>query len=218
MKGLVVACADVGSMAGKQSNFGWYASTGHGGCYASELVTHLAECLAARRPVALGFECPLFLPLRGDERRLTGARPGEGSKAWSAAAGCGAMGTGLVQAAFVLQQLREACGPVVPPAFVAWSPFMAAGEGLFLWEAFVTGAGKRESHVADARHAVETFVAALPDVERLNALPVEGAVLSVIGAVLLRTQWSVDAALLSHQVLVVKPGGPPPSPPALTRD
>jgi hypothetical protein len=204
MEGLVVVCADVGSMAKRQSNFGWYSSAGAEGCYASEMVAHLAWLIAAQVPIALGFECPLFLPMRVDEKRLASARLGEGTKAWSANPGCGAMGTGLVQATWVLQQLRAVRGQ--QSAYLSWPDFQAAGRGIFFWEAFVSGSSKRDSHVADARHAVEAFLAALPDVERVNALPSEGPVLSLIGAALLRTEWSDDLNVLSQRVLVVKPG------------
>lgn len=112
MEQLVVACADIGSMKNTKSNFGWQSSAGAEGCYGSELVAHLSGLLAVGVPVALGFECPLFVPLRADERALTNQRAGEAGKPWSAGAGCGAMATGLVQVTWILQQLKDR--PQVP--------------------------------------------------------------------------------------------------------
>jgi hypothetical protein len=203
MEKLAVVCADIGSMKNAKSNFGWYSSVGAMGSYASELVAHVAELLTTGTPVALGFECPLFVPLRTDERALTNQRMGEDGKPWSAGAGCGAMGTGLVQVAWILQQLRERLGQA-PTVSLTWSEFQQAAGGVFFWEAFVTGAGKRDGHMADARHAVETFQAALPNVDDANALPADGPVLSLIGAALLRTGWTADTSVLDQQLLVVR--------------
>lgn len=38
-------------------------------------------------PVALGFESPLWVPMRMDEMALTQARQAEGARSWSASAG-----------------------------------------------------------------------------------------------------------------------------------
>ncbi|WP_395793912.1 hypothetical protein [Aquimonas sp.] len=200
---LVVACADIGSMKNTTSNFGWHSSAGVEGCYASELVAHLAGLLGQGLPVALGFECPLFVPLRSDERALTNQRAGEDGKPWSAGAGCGAIGTGLVQVAWIFRQLRDRLSGV--PAFsLTWSEFQQASGGLFFWEAFVTGTGKRDGHVADARSAVEAFQAALPNVDAANALPNDGDVLSLLGAALIRAGWTKDVSVLSQQLVVIR--------------
>lgn len=76
------------------------------------------------------------------------------------------------------------------------------GQGLFLWEAFVSGAGKRKSHLADARAAVTAF--GKPRASGFQRrIWCEGETFSMIGAALLRSGWSRDLALLSKQCVVV---------------
>jgi len=166
----------------------------------------VAERLNAGCPVALGFECPLFVPLYADEMRLTNARPGEGSRPWSAGAGCGALATGIVQSTWVLQEIR---GLLVAPlaAYCDWENFDQSGSGLLIWEAFVSGIGKAEGHVADARAAAVAFAAAMPDPRKLNVVQCESPVISLIGAALIRSGWSDDQSLLWQPCLVISAGG-----------
>ena len=133
---LAIYCADVGSI--KQGNFGWAREEvpagdierHRGGTEIAELVGVLFEDLSAGVPVALGFECPLFVPVPEDPFRLGAARPGEGSRPWSAGAGTGALTTGLVQAAWVLTELRKRRPD--DRVYLNWAEFQAAGAGLFL--------------------------------------------------------------------------------------
>ena len=112
---------------------------------------------------------------------------------------------GLVQVAWVLQAVRrQLLHPVA--AFVAWQPFVSASSGLFLWEAFVTGAAKQGSHVADARAGAEAFLRALPNPMEANAVVCQSAVCSLVGATLLRTGWSFDPSILKEPCLVVRAG------------
>lgn len=163
----------------------------------------MAALLNARSPVALGFECPLFVPLVEDEVRLTNARPGEGARAWSAGAGSGALATGLVQVVWALQAVRA---QLVRPesAFLAWPPFVAAAAGLFLWEAFVSGAQKRASHIADGQAGAGAFIEALPDPSLSNAVLCRSPVHSLVGAALLRSGWSSTPAVLAEPCLVLR--------------
>lgn len=62
---LLVACADVGSVA--RGNFGWADCDGSSETRPSELAEKVSAALSDKRPVALGFECPLFVPLPGAE-------------------------------------------------------------------------------------------------------------------------------------------------------
>ena len=197
----VVICADIGSVA--KGNFGWWSSLGETGNAPSTLAKHVAFALNSGEPVALGFECPLFVPLAEDERALTSARVGEGSRAWSAGAGCGALATGIVQVAWVLQAVRV---QLMQPArsFVNWASFASAGSGLLLWEAFVSGSAKRGSHTSDAQAGAEAFLQALPNPESATAIVCESAVYSLVGAALLRTGWSADVSILQDSCLVMR--------------
>lgn len=197
----VVVCADVGSVA--KGNFGWWSSLGESGTTPSSLAIHVAAALNTQHPVALGFECPLFVPLVEDELQLTSARPGEGSKAWSAGAGCGALATGLVEVAWVLQAVHGRLSQSAP-AFLAWESFSSSGSGLLLWEAFVSGAAKRATHVADAEAGAKAFIRALPNPVRENAIVCTSPVYSLIGAALLRTGWSSSVGVLRESCLVLR--------------
>ena len=201
MQSLAVVCADIGSVA--KNNFGWWSSAGETGDKPSRLVGHVAALLAEGRPVALGFECPLFVPIAQDESQLTSARPGEGSRAWSAGAGCGALATGLVQVVWILQELRNRLSEPVP-AFLSWEPFSAERRGLLIWEAFVSGKAKFANHAQDAEAGGRAFIEALPDPAAMNAIVCTGAIQSLAGAALLRTGWSGDVRLLGKACLVLR--------------
>lgn len=201
MSSPIVICADVGSVA--KGNFGWWSSQGKSGNRPSTLAAHVATALKSGEPVALGFECPLFVPLVEEELQLTSARPGEGTRAWSAGAGCGALATGLVEVAWVLQTVRGHLDHPVP-SFLAWEPFVSANSGLFLWEAFVTGAAKQSDHIADARVGAEAFMRALPSPMEANAVVCQSAVYSLVGAALLRTGWRSDLSILQEPCLVLR--------------
>lgn len=207
MECLAVYCADVGSI--KQGNFGWAREDvgagklerHRGGREIVDLVDALAEDLAAGVPVALGFECPLFVPVPEDPFRLGVARPGEGARPWSAGAGTGALTTGLVQAAWVLAGLRTRRPH--DHVHLSWAQFEAAQSGLFLWEAFVTEKAKAITHVDDATVAVACFAAALPDPSSASVVAAERP-LSLVGAAALWAGWSDDVEFLHAPCLVLK--------------
>lgn len=211
MQPLAVYCADVGSI--RQGNFGWareHVPAGEierhrGGTEIPGLVNAVSEDLAAGVPVALGFECPLFVPVPEDPSRLGAARPGERTRPWSAGAGTGALTTGLVQAAWLLTELRNRRPS--DRVFLDWTAFEAAGAGLFLWEAFVTEKAKAVTHVDDATIAVACFTAALPDPGRANAVTAERP-LSLVGAAAVWAAWSDDIELLRQPCLVLKAAAP----------
>lgn len=206
MQSLAIVCADVGSVA--KGNFGWWSTEGQVGHRPSELVAHVAALLNSSIPVALGFECPLFVPLADDEMALTSARPGEGSRPWSAGAGCGALTTGLVQVTWTLQRIRDSLRRS-PSAYLSWSRFATTADGLFLWEAFVSGAAKSDQHVHDAQAGAEAFRDALPDPPAANAITCYGPVHSLIGAALLRTGWTDDIAVLLEPCMVLRASAGP---------
>ena len=150
--------------------------------------------------------CPLFVPLREDPRRLTEGRTGDGSRAWSASAGTGALATGLGEVCWILNQVRRGLTREVR-SHLEWDSFVAEG-GLFLWEAFVSGGAKPQvdgnRHAADAIVAVEAFVDGLPDPTSINAIQ-ETYVISLVGMSMLRTGWSRDIGCLETPCLVIKP-------------
>jgi hypothetical protein len=204
---LAIYCADIGSIPNRR--FGWahtdvdtdQIERHRGGTEIAEMVDAVSEDLAANRPVALGFECPLYVPVPEQPLRLGTARIGEGNRSWSAGAGAGAMATGAVQVAWILDQLRRRAPNAKP--FVDWNQFTRAGQGLFIWEAFVTDRAKAATHVDDATIAAAAFRSALPDVTGANAVTADRP-LSLLGAALLWSGWSDDIALLHAPCLVIK--------------
>lgn len=213
---IVAYCADVGSIPGRK--FGWARgdpSAGpveehRGGEEIIDLVDAVTGDLCSGRPVALGFECPLFVPVPEDPLRLGRARAGERDRAWSAGAGTGALATGLVQSAWILAEIRERVKSV--PLALDWPTFVHQGRGLFLWEAFVSGSAKQATHVGDATVAVAAFVDALPEPLARNAVQ-ESRVLSLIGAAALWSGLADDAGLLGTPCLVLR-AAEPDTPPA----
>ncbi len=145
MLNLVVFCADVGSVTA--GNFGWArtetessAVTERDTSRPADLACAVAEELLAANPVALGFECPLFVPVPAADKALGAARAGEGNRAWSAGAGSGVLATGLVQVAWILRAIRDRCPH--HRLFMDWDEFAHQGQGLLVWEAFVSAAAK----------------------------------------------------------------------------
>lgn len=203
--GLAVYCADIGSVAA--GNFAWCSDLPgrelQSGISMEALARSVADDLLADVPVALGFECPLFIPISPLPENLTRARTGEGSRPWSAGAGCGSLATGSVQVIWILRRIRELAGPQ-HAAFLDWNAFGVSGCGLFLWEAFVSGGGKTDGHVADATAACHAFRAAILQPELGSAVTCAGEMYSIIGAALLRTDWSTDLSLLSRSCVVVR--------------
>ena len=201
-RSLKVYCADVGSIAG--GKFGWAGKSRDWsalGTSLEKLSRSIARDLDDGSPVALGFECPLFVPFVGDSSRLGCAREGEGARPWSAHAGASSLATGLVQVAWLLNQIKvDAAQP--HSAFLSWADFGLEYRGLFLWEAFVSASSKRESHVADAAAAVEAFIDALPDPR--SCVHCDGGAYSLIGAAMLRTGWTTSIAVLSEPCVVVR--------------
>lgn len=200
-----VFAADIGSMS--NNAFAWASLHQPGGRDLDGLATAVARDLKAGKAVALGFEAPMWVPISEQPATLTRARPNEGNRAWSAGAGCGALATGLVQSTWILRELRRR----VPNASVHldWSCFIkATGARLFLWEAFVSGAGKGENHDEDAAIAVRAFRDALPEPPSHSLVRPDGAVFSILGAAIVHTGWSTDTSLLATACLVFGPTRP----------
>jgi hypothetical protein len=109
MNNLAIFCADVGSI--KNGNFGW-AETLPGsieltGTVIGEFASEIAKQVKIGSKVAIGYECPLFVPVRKDPVLVNSSRNGEGSRSWSAGAGTGALATGLVEVIWVFNKLAE---------------------------------------------------------------------------------------------------------------
>ncbi|RMH26624.1 MAG: hypothetical protein D6692_08945 [Planctomycetota bacterium] len=201
---LAIYCADVGSIA--RGRFGWAGRLADGslpesGTSIEDLVAQVSAKLKGGMAVALGFECPLFVPHPRQPSELTRARRGEGSRPWCAGAGAGALAVGLTESAWVLSRVHDEVSPE-PAFFVSWPEFQRSRRGLLLWEAFVTGPAKAGSHENDAMLAVDAFVAALPNPDAKSIIS-EPSVFSLVAAAALRAGWRDAASLINHPCLVL---------------
>ena len=196
-------CADVGSV--KKNNFGWAAILPGNKRISGRSIERFAENIACEikneRKIAIGFECPLFVPMRSLPINVNSARKGEGNRSWSAGAGAGSLATGLVEVLWVMNQLTQKIeSPLI--AEFNWETFLNSNS-IFLWEAFITAQAKGDSHAGDAEIAIECFMEALPHLTQANAID-EQSVLSLVGAAALRAGWSTDIHLLSKSCIVIK--------------
>jgi hypothetical protein len=211
---LTVACLDVGSVTG--GGVGWAVQSTIGLAHGTELgvfVDALADTLSSGSRVALGFECPLYVPRRIDLKRISSKREGEGGLNWSGGPGPNVLTTGLVQVNWVLSRLAERDHSL--RGTTRWIEFDDERVKLFVWEAFITSevggdvvlpasVNLANIHEKDAISGVMVFsnrVAAnqLPDSD-LQAEPA----ISLIGMHLLMTGLNEDRTLLEEPCLVVR--------------
>lgn len=195
-----VLCIDVGN----HKNIGWATSDGAYGTGA-DLDTALDRVCAFVRATgraAIGFEAPIWTPARSNLTKLTGPRGGvekEHNRAWSAGAGCGALGAALVLMPYCLSRIHAVAGAI--RATVDVDSFVMSG-GLFIWEAFVSGAMKvaGATHQDDARMACDAFTRRWPHLA--SDIPGEPATNHAIASAL-AAGLTVDAAELRQPALVV---------------
>ena len=152
-----VICIDVGS----PKNIGWANDRGQTGSALTLLdeLHRAGRLLLAGERVALGFEAPIWTPRRAELVRITASRGGAEKslgRAWSAGAGCGALGAALALMPWCFATLRQTSGSIAATTDpVAFTSGLAP---LFIWEAFVSGAAKALLHHEDAALAVTEYL------------------------------------------------------------
>lgn len=169
-----VVAVDVGSV--RTGSFAWAAvdvPEGSGpppealagfGSDPATAVEAVVGALGSGGRAVLALEAPMAVPVPGDWALLGKGRAGEGNRPWSASAGAGALGTGLVQGAWMLAELgRMVTGLSVTTQVSRWRRGAAR---LLLVEAFVSGAGKPVATVL-GQHAADAEAAARVVAERL---------------------------------------------------
>lgn len=202
---IAVGVIDVGSPA--SGKLGWaihrsdLAATS--GTDLDAFVEAIAE-VAGQQPVAVGFEAPLFIPLRRTALATLTARKGEGSRSWSAGAGATVTTAALGIMAYTLRQLRDLLP--VATASVDWRTLPVQPGELLFFEAFVSQTSKGLDHTHDASIAAEAARQLFEMTTPCASAIAEEDVFSTLGAALLRTGWSTDLALLATPCLVVRPG------------
>ena len=202
MKNHSAFCADVGSIP--NNKFGWASSIGgklETGTDISIFAANIAHAVGRKDKVSIGFECPLFVPVRDEPHMVASTRRGEGNRSWSAGAGTGALATGMVQSLWVMRRVKDILGYALKPTF-DWEEFEKTNS-VFLWEAFVTSEAGKLTHIEAASAALKRFVAIAGSYENFGDID-ESNVLSLIGACAIRSGWSKDVELLWSPCLVVK--------------
>ena len=203
---MIIWCADIGSI--KKKNFGWCRAelgkidSWSIGTSIEEFSIGIAKDLSNGYKVAVGFECPLFLPIPDEPLNLTSARNGEKDRAWSAGAGCGALATGLTETVWILNRIKELAGIGIKVTF-RWNEFTNEVFNLFIWEAFVSKGAKALTHSGDAEIAVKIFIKEYPLIVQANAVTAENPY-NLVAAALLRTGISNDIGMLSESCIVIK--------------
>ena len=204
-----VAVIDIGSP--RKNNIGW-AIVGPQASAGTDLdagVAALAEAVHAG-PLALGFEAPMFVPMRERPETLANARDGERDRAFSASAGASVLVTATVVVPYVLGELRRAVPDAVATLnWRGWPYGGASKREILLFEAFVShkssrGSGKRR-HVDDAGAAADALHAKLAHGESVESAVTVKRSFSLLGAMMVRTGWTNDVSVLAQPCLVINP-------------
>lgn len=164
---LQVFCVDIGSIA--RDSFAWARRIPgsddeelHRPESIESLAVSVVQILRDGEPVALGFEAPLFIPVPEKPDRLGKARPCDApSPSWSSSVGASVLATAMVQIPWTLRFIHQQVPHL--QVHVQWPPFAQRQDGLLLWEAFVSGAAKGQTHEEDARSGVQAFCEQLPN-------------------------------------------------------
>lgn len=167
-----------------------------------EFCTGISKDLTYDKKVAIGFECPLFVPISDNPALLTSARQGEGNRAWSAGAGSGALATRLTETVWIFSMIKNMTKLTIKATF-NWQRFIDYNFNLFIWEAFVTKDSKAKTHHRDAKIAVEKFLNEYPNIEQANDVTTEKPY-NLAGASLLRVGLTNHIGLLSRPCVVIK--------------
>jgi hypothetical protein len=184
------------------------------------MADYVAGKLAEGHPVALGFECPLWIPLTADQNNLTNGRAEDGNRAWSANGGALVLATSLPITAWTLRRIRVALierglSHERIPVAADLTTFQENPQGLLLWEAFISGNNKaadyedlpeRQKHIADAHLGARAFIRRWRAPVAQSKVPdAPDETLSLIGMALLRSGWTHDISILHRPVEIVRP-------------
>jgi hypothetical protein len=207
---VAIACVDVGSEAG------WALVAPHRdpiwGDRLSLCTGGIVDAFRRGERVALGFECPLYFPIRSSADAPMKGRQGEGSPPWCAGPGPQALVAGLRQVNAVLRALQSECPDL--SGSTRWEEFAEGKVQLLIWEAYVTskqggplelplwGDNPPSQHEKDAVAGAVAFRDRMGNGVRSD-LPHEASV-SIAGFQLLATGLSSDISLLRDCCLVVR--------------
>lgn len=201
---MFIAAVDVGS----PPKMGWASNRGHLGCADPTALVHAIENeFSNGRPVALGFEAPLWIPRGREFVRMTSNRGGIEQtmrRPWSAGAGCGSLAAGVANMAWIFEALYTLSGAV--RATTLPTRLEDGSAQLLIWEAFVSGSLKSLNHEGDAELAVAAFANAWPC---LNTAIAQEPAVNLVAASLLATGHIIgpDECGLAGVVVAAMPVG-----------
>jgi hypothetical protein len=209
MDALSVYAVDIGSP--RRESFAWATYASSGWIVKTDpalLIARVVQEVGDGIPVALGFECPMFVPVPSSVNDLLTARKGEPrGSAFSASGGLGSLGVGLVEVPWIVRELRNSRPSI--RFFVDWRRFDRSSkpDRVFLWEAFVTRdahcpSKTSDAHGHDAKTAVKTFRRRHPNQLRSD-IHEEGPLLSVVGAARLFAGAAKDHKVLEESCVVM---------------
>lgn len=201
----IIYAVDIGSV--KSGNFAWARLANHNNQINSDtsienLVKSIIKDIAQEKYICLGIECPLFINLPSNPVLLTSARVGEGSRPWSAGAGCGSLATGLSETLWLFSELKLISSNSIVTTFEL-DDLIKGSANLFIWEAFVTSKSKGNTHCEDSIIAVKKFAEKLQTGLVETDVSVENP-FSLVGASLLRSGITSNIDVLKKQCIVVK--------------
>jgi hypothetical protein len=167
-----------------------------------DLLIEILETAARRGPLILGFEAPMYVPAGREVSALLKGRLGEGSRAWSVAAGATTTAIALAIVPWVLDCLSKRIDGML--AWQDWTRRPTAPGELLVFEAFVSG-GPSDGHMADARAAALAAKLAFEgaDLQIASALAHEDC-MSLLGAALLHARLTDDISELHRRCLVIR--------------
>lgn len=207
MEKLCVYCADIGSI--KSNKFGWCKKdlTSQDivwGREIKEFTLGIIDDLSKEYKIALGFECPLFIPISENPLNLTSARFGEKNRPWSASAGSQVIAIGLAEMVWIFENIKDSSKKEIKITF-DWNEFIKEDMNLFIWEAFVSGQSKTSLHERDAQKAIDKFydLYLSGKINQINDVDADNP-FNLAACALLRANYSIDLKLIFEKCLVIK--------------
>jgi len=215
-KELVIYCFDVGSY----ESIGWYRwlnpSLNSGGSDIDILINHIQEDLKTDKIVALGFECPIFIPTVTNKKNLLKARKGDSvegqSRPWSAGAGAIVSVAGLQESLYIFNKLMSYSVEFNIPILPTFNKddLYKCQNNLLIWEALISGTSKQlltgaSSHEADAFYACKLFYDRFTQLDSNITTNNNEEYFTIIGASLLRSGLSNDINIMKEKCIAIKP-------------
>ncbi len=155
---IIIYACDVGSTL--QNNFGWARINEGENIICSHDIDELIRYIIKdynNLPIAIGFECPLFIPIPNNANQLSKERNGDGNRSCYASAGLSVTTLGLHQLAYILNKIKQNNTNI--SFTLDWGKWLLdkPKNEILIWEAFVSGDAHSKCHIEDAVTAAWEF-------------------------------------------------------------